>query len=444
MSISSSEFSVSESEGVPDDLHGSRRDTFSTELQFCFNRLDVFNLGTINVYDEIDDGNDYIDESSLSSATSEDEIEASVVSFESHSDEGSFVCRQNTQMCCGSMLMHNGGCDDSLGLLSISSMSSCETQIIHHPPMCNASLNPPHTSSNSIEAAGPSVSMDVHSDKEVSSIESTSIGVSPVDSVDNSAEDPEPDGADSSCPAEPSCFKLTDESDKFGYEMGIAASGGFSTVNEETPSSNGKWTEDVDSLDECSLSSDTSEDDCGVIICGSFSRRKPAHRLGEWSFNSGNNHYIVKGGRDSSLDLLSISSDISSTEERSGAWQSGPDRETCACSDCRNMYAAGPSMSLEAQSDKDTPPVDTVENSTEKHNSLKKMMTKGISSFFKKTWNALKCPSLCCCCCCEARVEPFVPLQEDTEPDSEPADPKPHFVAESSGFKPTDDFCQFD
>ncbi len=30
------------------------------------------------------------------------------------------------------------------------------------------------------------------------------------------------------------------ESDKFGYEMGIAASGGFTTVNEETPSSNGK------------------------------------------------------------------------------------------------------------------------------------------------------------------------------------------------------------
>ncbi len=33
------------------------------------------------------------------------------------------------------------------------------------------------------------------------------------------------------------CFS---ESDKFGYETGIAASGGFTTVNEETPSSNGK------------------------------------------------------------------------------------------------------------------------------------------------------------------------------------------------------------
>lgn len=181
----SSEFSVAESEGVPDGLHGSRRDTFSTELE-CFNRLDVFNLGTINVYDEIDDGNDYIEESSLSSATSEDEIEASVVSFESHSDEGSFISRQNTQMRCDSMLMHNRGCDDSLALLSFSSMFSCETQIIHHPPMCNTSLNPHHTSSNSIEAAGPSVCMDVHTDKEVSSIESTSIGMSPVDSVDNS------------------------------------------------------------------------------------------------------------------------------------------------------------------------------------------------------------------------------------------------------------------
>lgn len=47
----------------------------------------MFNLGTINVYDEIDDDND-IEESSLGSATSEDEIEVSVVSFESHSDEG--------------------------------------------------------------------------------------------------------------------------------------------------------------------------------------------------------------------------------------------------------------------------------------------------------------------------------------------------------------------
>lgn len=31
------------------------------------------------------------------------------------------------------------------------------------------------------------------------------------------------------------------ESNKFGYEMGIVASGGFTTENEETPSSNGKW-----------------------------------------------------------------------------------------------------------------------------------------------------------------------------------------------------------
>lgn len=84
--MTSYEFSVAESEGVPDCLYGSRRDTLSTELE-CFNRLDVFNLGTINVYDEIDDDND-IEESSLGSATSEDEIEVSVVSFESHSDEG--------------------------------------------------------------------------------------------------------------------------------------------------------------------------------------------------------------------------------------------------------------------------------------------------------------------------------------------------------------------
>lgn len=141
--MTSYEFSVAESEGVPDCLYGSRRDTLSTELE-CFNRLDVFNLGTINVYDEIDDDND-IEESSLGSATSEDEIEVSVVSFESHSDEGSFVSRQNMQICCGSMLMHNRGCDDCLGLLSISSMFSCETQIVHRPPMCNTSLSAPHT-----------------------------------------------------------------------------------------------------------------------------------------------------------------------------------------------------------------------------------------------------------------------------------------------------------
>ncbi len=104
-----------------------------------------------------------------------------------------------------------------------------------------------------------------------------------------------------------------------------------------------------------------------MIVWGLFSiqRRKPAHRLGEWSFNSSNNHFIGEGGCDNSLDLLSISNnDISSTEERSGAWQNGPARETCACSDCRNMYAAGPSMSLEAQSDEEVPPLDTVENST--------------------------------------------------------------------------------
>ncbi len=180
MSMTSTEFSVNESEGVPDALHGFRRDTFSTELEF-FNRLDVFNLGTINVYDEIFDGNDYIKESSLSSATSEDDNEANVVSFELYSDEGSFISRQNPQIHCDSMLMHNRGCYDSMGLLSISSMSSCETQIIHCPPLCNTSINPPHTSPNSIEAAGPSVSMDVHSDKEVFSIKSTSIGMSPVD-----------------------------------------------------------------------------------------------------------------------------------------------------------------------------------------------------------------------------------------------------------------------
>ncbi len=80
----------------------------------------------------------------------------------------------------------------------------------------------------------------------------------------------------------------------------------------------------------------------------------------------------------------------------------------------------------------------------EKHTSLWKKMMKAISSFFKKTWKALKWPSFCCCC--ETRVEPFVPLQEDSEPDSEPdpepdpepADPKPHFVEEPFGFKPTD------
>ncbi|KAL0203975.1 hypothetical protein M9458_001993, partial [Cirrhinus mrigala] len=187
MSTSSSNISVADSEGVPDSLHGSRSDTFSIELE-GFNRLDVFDLGTINVYDQTDGGNDSdnIEASSLSSSTSEDEVGASVVSFESHSDEG-FVSTQNPQMHCGSMLMHNGGSDDSLGLLSISSTSSCATRIIYRPPMRNALLNPPHTSSNSVDAPGPSNSLDVHSDKEAASIECTSIGVSPVDSVHNSA-----------------------------------------------------------------------------------------------------------------------------------------------------------------------------------------------------------------------------------------------------------------
>ncbi|KTG44631.1 hypothetical protein cypCar_00002855 [Cyprinus carpio] len=98
-------------------------------------------------------------------------------------------------------------------------------------------------------------------------------------------------------------------------------------------------------------------------------------------------------------------------------------------------------MSLEAQSDKEATPVDTVENSTEKHTRLKKKMMKVISSFFKKTWKAFKWPSFCCC---KTRVEPFVPLQEDSEPDPEPADPKPHFVEEPFGCRPTDDFRQFD
>lgn len=187
MSTSSSHISVANSEGVPDSLLGSRSDTFSIELE-GFNRLDVFNLGTINVYDETDGGNDSddIEASSLSSSTSEDEVGASVVSFESHSDEG-FVSRQNPQMHCGSMLMHNRGRDDSLGLLSMSSTTSCDTQIIYRPPMRNTLFNPPHTSSNSVDAPGPSDSLDVHCDKEASSIESTSIGVSPVHSVHNSA-----------------------------------------------------------------------------------------------------------------------------------------------------------------------------------------------------------------------------------------------------------------
>ncbi|KAK2908742.1 hypothetical protein Q8A67_004579 [Cirrhinus molitorella] len=394
MSTLSSDTSVAESEGVPDSLDGSRSDTPSG-LE-GFNRLDVFNLGTINVYNETDGGDDsdYIEVFSLSSATSDNEVGMSLISYESHSDGGSFVSRQNAQMCCNSMLMHNGGSDDSLALLSISSTSSSENRIIYRPPMRNASLNPPQTSSNFVNAPGPSVSLDIHSDKEACSMESTSIGGLNVDSVDNSAEnhvslrkkvknrihsffkrawktikhpslccetgvepfmpptvdtepDQEQDNAESSRPAEPTGFQPNDESEEFGYEMEIAASGGFGTMNEETPPSNGKQTEDA----ECSIS-DTSEDDCEeyVIVCGPFSilREKPVHRLGEWSFNS--DLFIGKSGSDDSLYLLSISSGTSSAEEPSGTWQNGPARETCTCSCNRN--AAGPSsMGLEAQSD---------------------------------------------------------------------------------------------
>lgn len=182
--MTSSEISVTENEGVPGGLHGSRSDRFSIELA-AFNRLDVFDLGAFSVYDEIDESTDgdYTEQSALSSDTSEDEMGASVVSFESHSDEGGFVSRQNTLTHCGSILMLNRGSDDSLDLLSISSTFSSETQIIYRPPMHNAPLVPP---SNFVDAAWPSVRLDVHSDKEASSIESTSIGVTPVDSVDNS------------------------------------------------------------------------------------------------------------------------------------------------------------------------------------------------------------------------------------------------------------------
>ncbi|KAL0203974.1 hypothetical protein M9458_001992, partial [Cirrhinus mrigala] len=110
-------------------------------------------------------------------------------------------------------------------------------------------------------------------------------------------------------------------------------------------------TEDADCLDECRNSSDISEEDEeDLIVCGPFSikKEKPVHRLGEWSFNS--DLFIGEGGSDDSLGLLSISSGT-------GAWQIGPASETGACSCNRNM-------SLEAWSDNEAPPVDSVENST--------------------------------------------------------------------------------
>ncbi|XP_026124533.1 uncharacterized protein LOC113106702 [Carassius auratus] len=457
MSMTSSEISAAESEGGPDGLHGSRSDTFSIELA-AFNRLHVFDLGTIRVYDEIDDSNDgdYTEQSSLGSDTSEDEIGASVVSFESHSDEGGFLGRLNTQMHCGSILTLNRGSDDSLDLLSISSTSSCKTQIIYRAPMHNAPFIP---HSNFVDTAWPSVTS-----------ESTSIGMTPVDSVDNSTEnhvslrkkmknrigsffkrawkaikrpslscktrkepDPEPADPESSCSAGPSGFKPTDEFEEFGYETG-----GFSTGYKETPTSSGEQTEDADCLDVFSLSSGTSEDDSGqsVFSCDllSVQRGNLVHRLGEWSPDS--DLFICEGGRDDNMDLLSISTGTSYTEERRIAWQNVPAIEACACSDCRNMYSTGPSMS-----DIEASPVDTLENSTGRHTNLWKKMKNGISSFFKKAPRA-KCPSFCCCCC-ETRVEPFVPQAEDLEPDPQPAYPKPFFVAEPSGFRTIDDSQEF-
>ncbi|XP_043092920.1 uncharacterized protein LOC122342847 [Puntigrus tetrazona] len=253
-------FTSSESQNVPDDPHRPRSDTFSAELELRN-------------------------------------------SFESDSEEACFDIMHCIKMSCSRMFMQDRGCNDGLGLLSVGGISSCESQIVRSPPMSSASL---HTSCNSLEAAGPSESMDFCSDHEVSSIESTSLGVSPADSVDSSTENHvslRKKVKNRIC----SLFKRTWNAIK-------RPSFSCETLTEPfTPPSN-----------------DTDLD-------GADSSRLADPRLAEWSFDSANNPF--EGGRDNSLELLSISSDISSTEERSWSRQSGPAREECACSDRENTYA---------------------------------------------------------------------------------------------------------
>ncbi|XP_043095775.1 uncharacterized protein LOC122345576 [Puntigrus tetrazona] len=226
------------------------------------------------------------------------------------------------------MFMQDRGCNDGLGLLSVGGISSCESQIVRSPPMSRTSL---HTSYKALEAAGPSESMDFCSDHEVSSIESTSLGVSPADSVDSSTEihvSLRKKVKNRIC----SFFKRTWNAIK-------RPSFSVETLTEPfTPPSN-----------------DTDLD-------GADSARLADPRLAEWSFDSANNPF--EGGRDNSLELLSISS-----EERSWSRQSGPAREECACSDRENTYATESSMSLKEPSDEEAP---SVENSTGKTESTVK------------------------------------------------------------------------
>ncbi|XP_043092837.1 uncharacterized protein LOC122342786 [Puntigrus tetrazona] len=214
------------------------------------------------------------------------------------------------KMSCSRMFMQDRGCNDGLGLLSVGGISSCESQIVRSPPMSRTSL---HTSYKALEAAGPSESMDFCSDHEVSSIESTSLGVSPADSVDSSTEihvSLRKKVKNRIC----SFFKRTWNAIK-------RPSFSVETLTEPfTPPSN-----------------DTDLD-------GADSARLADPRLAEWSFDSANNPF--EGGRDNSLELLSISS-----EERSWSRQSGPAREECACSDRENTYATESSMSLKEPSD---------------------------------------------------------------------------------------------
>ncbi|XP_043106557.1 uncharacterized protein LOC122352858 [Puntigrus tetrazona] len=278
-------FTSSESENVPDDPHRPRSDTFSAELELRN-------------------------------------------SFESDSEEACFDIMHCIKMSCSRMFMQDRGCNDGLGLLSVGGISSCESQIVRSPPMSRTSL---HTSYKALEAAGPSESMDFCSDHEVSSIESTSLGVSPADSVDSSTEihvSLRKKVKNRIC----SFFKRTWNAIK-------RPSFSVETLTEPfTPPSN-----------------DTDLD-------GADSARLADPRLAEWSFDSANNPF--EGGRDNSLELLSISS-----EERSWSRQSGPAREECACSDRENTYATESSMSLKEPSDEEAP---SVENSTGKTESTVK------------------------------------------------------------------------
>ncbi|XP_043092812.1 uncharacterized protein LOC122342774 [Puntigrus tetrazona] len=205
------------------------------------------------------------------------------------------------KMSCSRMFMQDRGCNDGLGLLSVGGISSCESQIVRSPPMSRTSL---HTSCNSLEAAGPSESMDFCSDHEVSSIESTSLGVSPADSVDSSTEihvSLRKKVKNRIC----SFFKRTWNAIK-------RPSLSVETLTEPfTPPSN-----------------DTDLD-------GADSARLADPRLAEWSFDSANNPF--EGGQ-SSMSLKEPSDEEAPSVENSTG-------SLCGFEYCKSQYFAGYLMS---------------------------------------------------------------------------------------------------